>query len=97
MLNMNVEIHDGVKIGATICEKFITGKVVKVNEKSIRVHMSHKKVTRNGRVSYECDMNDVATFTFWKTVENREFGKNVGKNVSFYKNNTYGIIEIVNN
>ena len=94
MMNMNVEIHDGNCIGTTICEKFITGNVVKVNAKSIRVHMTHKKCTRNGKVSYECDMNEVATFTFWKTVENRQFGKNTGKKVSFYKNNAFGIIEI---
>ena len=97
MTNTNVQIHDGKRIGATICEKFITGEIVKVNEKSIRVHMTHKKCTRNGEVSYECEMNEVATFTFWKTVENREFGKNAGKNVSFYKNSLYGVIEIVNN
>lgn len=97
MLNMNVEIHDGVRVGNTICEKHITGEVIKVNAKSIRVRMTHKKCTRNGEVSYECDMNEVATFAFWKTTENRQFGKNAGKNVSFYKNNTYGVIEIVNN
>lgn len=96
MLNKNVEIHDGVLIGTVICEKFITGEVVKVNAKSIRVHMTHKLVTKNGKLSYECEMNETALFSFWKTVD-REFGKNAGKNVSFYKNNTYGVIEIVNN
>ena len=97
MINTEVQIHDGHRIGATICEKFITGEIVKVNEKSIRVHMTHKVCTRNGKPSYECKMNEIATFTFWKAVENREFGKNVGKNVSFYKNTAYGVIEIVNN
>lgn len=97
MLNTNVQIHDGHVIGASICEKFITGKVVKVNEKSIRVHMTNKVVTKNGKAVYECEMNEVATFAFWKTTENRQFGKNAGKNVSFYKNSMYGVIEIVNN
>lgn len=96
MINTNVEIHNGVRIGNAICEKHITGEVVKVNAKSIRVHMTHKRCTRNGKLSYECDMNETALFSFWKTVD-REFGKNAGKNVSFYKNNTYGVIEIVNN
>lgn len=96
MLNTNVEIHNGTLIGNTICEKFITGEVVKVNAKSIRVHMTHKKCTQNGKVTREFDMNEIATFTFWKTVV-REFGKNAGKSVSFYKNGTYGVIEIANN
>ena len=39
-------------------------------------------------------MNEKATFTFWKTIENKQFGKNAGKTVSIYKNNEYGIIEI---
>ena len=83
--NMNVEIHSGVLIGTTICVKFITGKVVKVNAKSIKVHMTHKRCTKNGKTSYECDMNEVVTFAFWKTTN---------KNVNLYKNNYYGVIEI---
>jgi hypothetical protein len=39
-------------------------------------------------------MNDEATFEFWKTIENRQSGKNAGKTVSLYKNSKYGIIEI---
>lgn len=101
MLNKNVEIRDSKCIarlsGDIVCGKVITGKVVKVNAKSIRVHMTHKKCTRNGEVSLECEMDEIATFTFWRTTENRQFGKNAGKNVSFYKNTTYGVIEIVNN
>lgn len=92
--NMNVKIHSGTNIGNSIHEKFIDGNVVKVNAKSIKVNMTHKRCTKNGETSYECDMNEVATFTFWKTTENRQFGKNAGKKVSFYKNNKYGIIEI---
>lgn len=94
--NMKVEIHDGSLSAGTmfISEKFISGEVVKVNAKSIRVNMTHCKCTVNGKVTREFDMNNVATFAFWKTVENRQFGKNAGKKVSFYKNNEYGIIEI---
>lgn len=83
--NMNVEIHSGVCIGNTICEKFIAGKVVKVNAKSIKVHMTHKRCTKNGKISYEGDMNEIVTFAFWKTTD---------KNANLYKNNYYGIIEI---
>ena len=99
MINTNVEVHNGSNSVGTmfISEKFITGKVIKVNAKSIRVNMTHCKCTTNGKITREYDMNETATFTFWKTVENRQFGKNAGKNVSFYKNNFYGVIEIVNN
>lgn len=99
MFNANVEIHNGTNSAGTmfISESFITGKVVKENAKSIRVNMTHCKCTLNGKVTREYDMNQTATFAFWKTVENRQFGKNAGKKVSFYKNNLYGIIEVVNN
>ena len=94
-----VEIHNGKSSVGTmfISEKFITGEIVKENAKSIRVCMTHCKCTTNGKVTREYDMNETATFAFWKTIENRQFGKNAGKNVSLYKNNAYGIIEIVNN
>lgn len=99
MINTNVEIHNGSNSAGTmfIGEKFITGKVVKENAKSIRVHMTHCKCTVNGKVTREYDMNETTTFAFWKTVENRQFGKNAGKKVSFYKNAAYGVIEIINN
>lgn len=94
--NMNVEIHNSNLSAGTmlISERFITGTVVKVNAKSIRVNMTHCKCTVNGKITREFDMNSVATFAFWKTVEKCQFGKNAGKKVSFYKNNEYGIIEI---
>lgn len=95
MINTNVQIHTGTCIGTSIKEKFITGTVVKENAKSIRVHMTHCKVTANGKVTNEFNMNETATFAFWKTVENRQFGMYAGKKVSFYKNNAYGIIEVV--
>ena len=95
-INEMVQIHDGSNSmgGMFIHEKFITGKIIKVNAKSIRVHLSHIKRTVNGKLVSEDEMNEDATFAFWKTVENRQFGKNKGKKVSFYKNNAFGIIEI---
>ena len=96
-VNEMVQIHEGSSSmgGFFIYEKFITGEVVKVNEKSIRVNMNHIKKTTNGKVTYEGKMNETATFAFWKTVENRQSGRNAGKKVSFYKNNAFGIIEVV--
>jgi len=95
MINKMVEIHKGSTIdGILIQEEFITGTVVRVNKKSIRVHMTHIKYVTNGKVTREYDMNEEATFDFWKTIENRQSGKNAGKTVSLYKNNKYGIIEI---
>jgi len=97
MVNEMVQIHKGnTSVGGIfIYETFITGTVVKVNKKSIRVLMTHVKYTTNGKITREYDMNEEATFTFWKTIENKQFGKNAGKTVSIYKNTKYGIIEIV--
>lgn len=95
-LNEMIQIHEGTSSmgGIFIHEKFITGEVVKVNEKSIRVHMTHIKRTVNGKLVSEDEMNETVTFTYWKTVENRQFGQYAGKKVSFYKNREFGIIEI---
>ena len=97
MINEMVQIYNGNNSmgGMFIYEKFITGTVVKVNKKSIRVHMTHVKYTTNGEITREYNINEEATFTFWKTIENRLSGKNAGKTVDLYKNKVYGIIEIV--
>ena len=97
VINKIVQIYNGNNSmgGMFIYEKFITGTVVKVNKKSIRVHMTHVKYTTNGEITREYNINEEATFTFWKTIENRQFGKNAGKTVNIYKNKEYGIIEIV--
>jgi hypothetical protein len=94
MVNEMVQIYRGQLGGIFIYEEFIEGKVVKVNAKSIRVHMGHVKCTTNGELTQEYNMNEKATFTFWKTID-RQFGENAGKTVSIYKNPLYGIIEIV--
>ena len=95
MVNETVQIHKGSNSmgGMFIYEEFIEGKVVKVNKKSIRVHMTHLKCTTNGRLTREYDMDEEATFNFWKTID-RQFGENASKTVDIYKNSKYGIIEI---
>jgi len=89
-VNEMVQIHKGTNSmgGMFIYEDFIEGKVVKVNKKSIRVHMTHAKCTTNGKITREYDIDETATFEFWKTVET------AGKTVSIFKNNKYGIIKI---
>lgn len=96
-INQVVEIHAGNNSmgGIFIHEKFITGRIVKVNQKSIRVNMVHMKCITNGKVVKEQEMDETATFTFWKTIENRQSGKNAGKTVDIYRNKKYGLIEIV--
>ncbi|HUM44351.1 MAG TPA: hypothetical protein PKI14_15510 [Fervidobacterium sp.] len=90
MVNEMVQIHKGTNSmgGMFIYEDFIEGKVVKVNKKSIRVHMTHAKCITNGKITREYDIDETATFEFWKTVET------AGKTVSIFKNNKYGIIKI---
>ena len=94
-VNETVQIHDGYSTGIFVHERFIMGKIIKVNEKSIRVHMTHVKCVINGKVTQEYTMDQKATFAFWKTIENMQLGKNAGKTVDIYKNSLYGIIEIV--
>lgn len=73
--------------GMFVYEEVITGTVVKVNGKSIRIHMSQVKYLTNGELVREHDMDEVATFRFWKT--------SVDGTTSIYKNSKYGIIKIV--
>jgi len=95
MINKMVQIHKGSTMdGILIHEEFITGTIVGVNEKSIRVHMTHIKYATNGKIVREYDIDEKARFDFWKTIENRQSGKNAGKTVSLYKNSKYGIVEI---
>ena len=91
MVNERVQIHKGNNSigGMFIYEEFIEGKVVKVNKKSIRVHMTHVKCTTNGKLTREYDIDETATFDFWKTVETAD------KTVSIFKNNKYGIIKVI--
>ena len=96
-VNEMVQIHSGYNSmgGMFIYEKFIAGTVIKVNKKSVRVHMTHVECTTNGKVTREYDINETATFAFSKTIRNKQFGKNAGKTVDIYKNSKYGTIEIV--
>jgi len=85
MVNKMVQIRKGSNLGGVfIYEEFIDGKVVKVNAKSIRVHMTHVKCTTNGKLTQEYDIDETATFTYWRT----------SGTVDFYKNPKYGIIKI---
>lgn len=89
-VNEKVQIHSGYNSpgGMYIHEEFISGTVIKVNKKSVRVHMSQAKCLTNGKVTREYNINEEATFTFWKTI-NKQSGT-----VDVYKNPKYGIIKI---
>jgi len=90
MVNEMVQIHKGSTIdGILIHEEFITGTVVRVNKKSIRVHMTHIKYATNGKLTREYDIDETATFELWKTVETAD------KTVNIFKNSKYGIIKVV--
>jgi len=97
MVNEMVQIHKGSNSmgGIYIYEEIIEGTIIRINKKSIRVHMTHVKCTTNGKITREYDIDEKATFDFWKTIENRQSGENAGKTVSLYKNRKYGIIEVV--
>lgn len=88
MINEMVQIHKGTNSmgGIYIYEEIIKGTIVKVNKKSIRVHMTHVKCTTNGKLTREYDIDETARFEFWKTINNGT--------VDVYKNPKYGIIKI---
>lgn len=90
MVNEMVQIRSGYNSpgGMFIYEQVITGTIIKINAKSIRVHMTHVKCTTNGELTREYNVDETATFAFWKKVD-RQSGT-----VSVYKNSRYGIIEI---
>jgi hypothetical protein len=91
MKNLNKEISANVMVhrgscsmgGMFITEHFTTGTIIKINAKSIRLHLTHAKTTRNRELITNRDMDKEATFQYWKTVDGREL----------YKNNEYGILE----
>ena len=89
-VNEIIQVHKGYNSigGMYIYEEIISGTIVKINKKSIRVHMTHVKCTTNGKLTREYDIDETATFAFWKTIE-RQSGT-----VDIYKNSKYGIIEI---
>jgi hypothetical protein len=91
MINKMVQIHSGYNSpgGIFIYEQIITGTIVKVNAKSIRVYMTSVKCLTNGEITREYNINQEATFTFWKKIDKQS------GTVSVYKNPKYGIIEIV--
>ena len=91
MTRTMVQIHKGSNSagGIYIYEEFIEGTIVRVNKKSIRIHMTHAKCIVNGKITREYDMNEETTFKFWKTIET------AGKTVSIFKNNKYGIVRVV--
>ena len=89
-INERVQIRKGYNSvgGMYIHEEFIEGRITKINKKSLKVHMTHVKCTTNGKITREYDIDETATFPFWKTIE-RQSGT-----VDIYKNSKYGIIEI---
>ena len=96
-VNEMVQIYGGGMgiSGIFTYEKFIIGTIVEINEKSVRVHMTQVKCVTNGEITDEQDINEEATFTFWKTIENEQYNKNASKTVDIYKNENYGIIEFI--
>ena len=91
MTRTMVQIHKGSNSagGIYIYEEVIAGTIVRVNKKSIRIHMTHAKYIVNGEIKREYNMDEEATFKVWKTVEAAD------KTVSIFKNSKYGIVRVV--
>ncbi len=57
-----------------VSETFLTGTVIKTNEKSFRVEFNEEVNTTNGKETSRRSIKTTASFRFWKTLEN---GKSV--------------------
>jgi hypothetical protein len=73
--------------GMFITETVYSGAIIKINKKSIRAQLNALLTTCAGKTTKEIivnrPINRTATFSFWKTVNNKEL----------YKNSEYGILE----
>jgi hypothetical protein len=87
-LNQKVTAHRGSNSMGTmfIYEAFKNGEIVKVNSKSIRVHLEKEIRKTNGKVTSERQIDTSATFTFWKHLSR--------SGESLYKNAEHGIITL---
>lgn len=88
---MKVKVNDTVQayksqcIGVIIDSTTITGKVVKVNKKSIVVEYEHITVKHGSKVTWDSNFVETKKFTYWKTLSNGN---------DCYRNTVDGYIEI---
>ena len=85
-IGMSVTAYKSQCIGFIIDSSTFTGKVIKVNKKSIRVQLEHIVAKHGDKVIRDTEYPATVTYKFWKTTED---GRIIYKSDS----KIYGIIE----
>jgi hypothetical protein len=84
---MKVQGYKSSCIGILIQASCWNGEIIKVNKKSIRVHLTENINTCGGKETSRWNISRDVTYTFWKTTEDgREIYRSEGK--------VYGIITL---
>ena len=85
-IGMSVTAYKSQCIGLIIDSSTFTGKIIKVNKKSIRVQLEHIVAKHGDKVIRDTEYPATVTYKFWKTTED---GRIIYKSDS----KIYGIIE----
>ena len=86
-IGMNIEAYKSRCIGFIIDSSTYTGKVIKVNKKSIRVQLEHIVAKHGDKIVRDADCAATVTYKFWKTTSD-------GTDIYVSDSRIYGIIEI---
>jgi hypothetical protein len=84
---MNVQGYKSSCIGLLIQASYWNGEIIKVNKKSIRVHLTENINTFGGKETSRRNISKDVTYTFWKTTED-------GKEIYRSDSKLYGIITL---
>ncbi len=84
---MKIKAYRGDCIGIIIQATTWTGTIIKVNKKSIRVHLDGIEAKYGKRVTYKGSMDQEVRYTFWKTTSD-------GREIYKSESRIYGIIEL---
>ncbi len=86
-IGMNITAYKSQCIGFIIDNVNYSGKIIKVNKKSIRVQLEHIVVKHGDKITHDADYAATITYKFWKTTSD-------GRDIYVSDGRIYGIIEI---
>ena len=86
-IGMNIKAYKSRCVGFIIDSSTFTGKIIKVNKKSIRVQLEHIVAMHGNKIVSDTDYPATVTYKFWKTTSD-------GRDIYVSDGRIYGIIEI---
>lgn len=86
-IGMNIKAYKSRCTGIIIDSVNYSGKIIKVNKKSIRVQLEHMIVKHGNKITHDTDYAATITYRFWKTTSD-------GRDIYVSDGRIYGIIEI---